>query len=41
MKIKHLSLIHTYAADADASVVSMRRTINFLVQQTQTQAVHT
>ena len=34
-----LSLIHTYEADADASVVSMRRTINFVVKQTQT--VHT
>ena len=26
----YLSLIHTYEADADASVVSMRRTINFV-----------
>ena len=35
------SLFHTYEVDTDASEVSMRRAINFVVKQTQTQAVHT
>ena len=30
-----------YETDADASEISMRRTSNFVVKQTQRQAVHT
>ena len=36
-----LNLFHTYEANADESKVSMCRTINFVVMQTQTKAVHT
>ena len=35
-----LTLFQTYEADADASEVSMHRTINFVVKQMQTKAVY-